>query len=102
MLGSLTVGFARLNDSSHLSVVSVDCWWNQAVENQAMDRIHRLGQERDCRIVRFVMKGSVEERIVNLQEAKSLQAKGSLEKLKADEKRKARLGDLKGLLNLED
>ena len=80
----------------------MDTWWNVAVENQAMDRIHRIGQERDVRVIRFVMKNSVEQRMVELQEAKSLQAKGSLEKLKAEEKRKARLGDLKGLLNLDN
>jgi SNF2 family DNA or RNA helicase len=67
-----------------------------------VDRVHRIGQTRDVRVLRFVMKDSLEERIVNLQEAKSLQAKGAVQKLKAEEKRKARLGDLKGLLLLED
>ena len=44
------------------------------------------------------MKDSLEERIVELQEAKSMQAKGAMEKLSAQETRKARLSDLKGLL----
>lgn len=47
------------------------------------------------------MKDSVEERIIGLQEAKSLQAKGAMEKLKPEEKRKARLSDLKGLLMID-
>jgi len=80
----------------------MDCWWNIAMENQAMDRIHRIGQQRKVHIMRFVMQDSVEERIVELQEAKSLQAKGAMQKLKGDEKRKALLGDLKGLLELKD
>jgi len=66
-----------------------------------MDRIYRIGQKRKVNGVRFVMKDSLEERIVELQEAKSLQAKGVLQKLKGDEKRKALLGDLKGLLELK-
>jgi SNF2 family DNA or RNA helicase len=67
-----------------------------------VDRVHRIGQTRNVRVVRFVIKDSLEERIVNLQEAKNLQAKGAVQKLKAEEKRKARLGDLKGLLMLDD
>ena len=67
-----------------------------------MDRIHRIGQKRKVNIIRFVMKDSVEERIVALQDTKSLQGKGILQKLNGDEKRKALLGDLKGLLELDD
>jgi hypothetical protein len=48
------------------------------------------------------MKDSIEERMVALQEAKSMQAKGSMQKLKADEQKKARLSDLKSLLLLKD
>jgi hypothetical protein len=66
-----------------------------------VDRIHRIGQQRACTIHRFIMKGSIEERIVDLQVAKSLQAKGSMQKLKAEEQKKSRLRDLKGLLMIE-
>lgn len=47
------------------------------------------------------MKDSIEERIVDLQEAKGMQAKGAMQKLKAEEKRKARLSDLRTLLLLK-
>jgi SNF2 family DNA or RNA helicase len=67
-----------------------------------VDRVHRIGQTRDVQVFRFVMKDSLEERVVNLQEAKNLQAKGAVQKLMAEEKRKARLGDLKGLLLLDE
>jgi len=79
----------------------MDCWWNEAIESQAMDRIHRLNQTRECKITKFVMKGSIEERIVKLQQAKSMQAKGVLQKLTGSEKRKALFGDLRGLLELD-
>ena len=42
----------------------MDCWWNEAVESQAMDRIHRISQTRHVHVLRFVMKDSIEERIV--------------------------------------
>ena len=63
-----------------------------------MDRIHRIGQTRPVTIHRFVMKGSLEERIVALQQAKDLQAKGAMQKLKPEEQKQVRLRDLKGLL----
>jgi hypothetical protein len=48
------------------------------------------------------MKDSIEERMVALQEAKSMQAKGTMQKLKAEEQKKARLSDLRSLLLLKD
>eukprot|EP00594_Rhizosolenia_setigera_P011544 CAMPEP_0178958718 /NCGR_PEP_ID=MMETSP0789-20121207/11812_1 /TAXON_ID=3005 /ORGANISM="Rhizosolenia setigera, Strain CCMP 1694" /LENGTH=953 /DNA_ID=CAMNT_0020641483 /DNA_START=160 /DNA_END=3021 /DNA_ORIENTATION=+ len=80
----------------------MDCWWNEAIESQAMDRIHRINQTRKVTVLRFVMKDSIEERIIELQEKKSMQAKGVLQKLKGDEKRKALLGDLRGLLDIPE
>lgn len=80
----------------------MDVWWNEAVEAQAMDRIHRISQTRKVTVLRFVMKDSIEERIIKVQERKSLQAKGALQKLKGDEKRKALMGDLRGLFDIEE
>mmetsp|Transcript_5440 Transcript_5440/g.11830 ORF Transcript_5440/g.11830 Transcript_5440/m.11830 type:complete len:878 (+) Transcript_5440:183-2816(+) len=79
----------------------MDVWWNEAVESQAMDRIHRISQTRHVHVLRFVMADSIEERIIEVQERKSLQAKGALQKIKGDEKRKALLGDLRGLLGIK-
>lgn len=95
-----------VNDSlclySHVpAAFQMDVWWNAAIENQAMDRIHRLSQKRNVTVMRFVMKGSIEERIIQVQERKSLQAKGAMEKLQGDEKRKALIGDLRGLLQIK-
>lgn len=79
----------------------MDCWRMKAVENQAIDRIHRIGQDRKVTVIRFVMKNSIEERMMTLHEAKSIQAKGAMEMPQIDVKRKARLRDLKGLLLIE-
>ena len=45
-------------------------WWNPAVEQQAIDRVHRIGQTRTVRVKRFVIVDSVEERILEMQERK--------------------------------
>ena len=53
--------------------VSVSCclsWWNPAVEQQAIDRVHRFGQTRTVRVKRFVIVDSVEERILEMQQRK--------------------------------
>jgi len=102
ILCSLLASGTGINLTRGNHAFMMDCWWNEAIENQAMDRIHRINQKRNVNVLRFVMKDSIEERIVALQEAKSMQAKGVLQKLKGDEKRKALLGDLRGLLQLED
>lgn len=51
-------------------VVSIDMWWNAAVEHQAFDRVHRLGQRKEVFVKRLMVKQTVEERILALQEAK--------------------------------
>lgn len=99
---SLHAAGAGINLTRGNHVFMMDCWWNQAIENQAMDRVHRIGQTRKVIVRRFVIKDSIEERIVALQEAKGMQAKGAMEKLKPDELRKARLSDLKGLLLINE
>ena len=54
-----------------------DPWWNPAVEQQAMDRIHRLGQYKPIRVVRFVIAGTIEERILKLQARQMLRCETS-------------------------
>jgi len=78
----------------------MDTWWNKAVEQQAMDRVHRIGQSRDVRVIRFVAADSIESRMVELQEAKAAVGKGAFENLSSEEKKQARLGELKRLLDL--
>ncbi|KAI9324011.1 SNF2 family N-terminal domain-containing protein [Obelidium mucronatum] len=51
-------------------VFLLDPWWNASVENQAMDRCYRLGQKREVSVFRLVMKGTVEERVLQIQDRK--------------------------------
>lgn len=60
MLISLKAGGAGLNLTSASQVFLLDPWWSPAVEDQACDRVHRLGQERPVTIIRYVVKDTVE------------------------------------------
>lgn len=51
-------------------VIHFDSWWNIAVENQASDRAHRLGQENVVEVIKLISKDTIEEKIINLQESK--------------------------------
>ena len=51
-------------------VIHMDPWWNPAVEDQASDRAHRIGQTRPVTIYRLVTKGTIEEQIVDLHRRK--------------------------------
>ncbi|MBS2032280.1 MAG: DEAD/DEAH box helicase [Deltaproteobacteria bacterium] len=70
MLLSLKAGGTGLNLTAADHVFLVDPWWNPAVEAQAADRAHRIGQENPVFVYRLVSQGTVEERILNLQEKK--------------------------------
>jgi hypothetical protein len=70
LLISLKAGGVGLNLVSASCVFFIDAWWNPAVEQQAIDRVHRIGQTRTVRVKRFVIIDSVEERILEMQERK--------------------------------
>ena len=53
-------------------VVHFDPWWNPAVEAQATDRAHRIGQKRTVYVIKMIAEGSVEERVLALQQKKQL------------------------------
>ncbi|MBL9115018.1 MAG: DEAD/DEAH box helicase family protein [Verrucomicrobiaceae bacterium] len=67
---SLKAGGYGLNLTAADHVMLMDPWWNPAVEAQAIDRAHRLGQERVVTAIRFVARGTVEEKIIKLQNLK--------------------------------
>uniref|UniRef100_A0A5B7BR46 Putative DNA repair protein RAD16 n=1 Tax=Davidia involucrata TaxID=16924 RepID=A0A5B7BR46_DAVIN len=77
-LMSLKAGGVALNLTVASHVFLMDPWWNPAVEQQAQDRIHRIGQYKPIRIVRFVIEKTIEERILKLQEKKELVFEGTL------------------------
>ena len=75
---SLRAGGTGLNLTAADYVIHMDPWWNPAVEDQASDRAHRLGQERPVTVYRLVAKGTVEERILKLHASKRELADGLL------------------------
>ncbi|KAJ7047850.1 SNF2 family N-terminal domain-containing protein [Mycena alexandri] len=77
-LVSLKAGGVALNLTEASRVYLMDSWWNPAVEYQAMDRIHRLGQRRPVKAIKLVVEDSIESRIVQLQEKKSAMVDATL------------------------
>ncbi|EOD30000.1 hypothetical protein EMIHUDRAFT_51583, partial [Emiliania huxleyi CCMP1516] len=71
LLLSLRAGGVGLNLVSAQTLYLLDPWWNPAVEEQAVNRIHRIGQRYPVRIKRFLVQDSVEERILELQKRKA-------------------------------
>ncbi|MEO6521962.1 MAG: DEAD/DEAH box helicase [Mucilaginibacter sp.] len=67
---SLKAGGTGLNLTEADYVYLVDPWWNPAVENQAIDRSHRIGQNKNIVAVRMICTGTVEEKIIQVQETK--------------------------------
>jgi len=75
---SLKAGGTGLNLTAADHVFLLDPWWNPAVEDQAADRAHRIGQERPVLVHRLVAKGTVEERILALQDKKRAIAEAAI------------------------
>ena len=67
---SLKAGGSGLNLTAADYVIHLDPWWNPAVEDQASDRAHRIGQERPVTIYRFIMKDTIEDKIIKLHQDK--------------------------------
>ena len=67
---SLKAGGTGLNLTSADVVIHFDPWWNPAVEDQATDRAHRIGQKKVVQVFKLISEGTIEERIINMQEDK--------------------------------
>jgi len=102
LLLSLRAGGTGLNLTRATAVIHYDRWWNPAVEDQASDRAHRLGQRRGVNVYRLVTKGTLEERVQRLLEDKRALARKVLEV--ADDGFLTELDDeaLGALLRLDD
>jgi len=70
LLISLKAGGVGLNLTSARRVFMMDPWWSFAVEAQAIDRVHRMGQEGEVKVYRFIVQDSVEERMLKVQDRK--------------------------------
>ena len=102
MLASLAACSVGLNLVAADTVILSDSWWAPAIEDQAVDRVHRLGQTRETSVWRLVMEGSVEERVLDIQGEKR-QLVGKAFQEDDGEKRKkvkvTRVADMKKLLS---
>ncbi|KAL4941059.1 DNA repair protein rad5 [Aspergillus oleicola] len=70
LLISLRAGGVGLNLTAASNVFMMDPWWSFAIEAQAIDRVHRMGQLRDVNVIRFIVKDSIEGRMLRVQERK--------------------------------
>ncbi|GAA5855624.1 hypothetical protein JCM8547_001622 [Rhodosporidiobolus lusitaniae] len=75
---SLKAGGVALNLVEASRAILVDPWWNPAVELQAMDRTHRIGQHRPIKVTRLVIENSIESRMIELQKKKENLAASAL------------------------
>jgi SNF2 family DNA or RNA helicase len=98
---SLKAGGTGLNLTAADTVVHFDPWWNPAVEAQATDRAHRIGQTRIVTAYKLVCSDSVEERVLSLQEEKRALLAGVFEASDAAAQMLS-LADLRSLLSLAD
>jgi SNF2 family DNA or RNA helicase len=96
MLLSLKAGGVGLNLTRADHVFLMDPWWNPAVEEQALGRVHRIGQTRPVMLWRLVATGTIEERILELQARKRRLAEVSVESEQSEE------GSWEGSLGRED
>ena len=67
---SLKAGGVGLNLTGADTVILIDLWWNPAVEMQAISRAHRIGQKSTVEVYRLITRGTIEEKILELQESK--------------------------------
>ena len=78
LLVSLKSGSVGLNLTSASRVIMLDMWWNPAIEEQAIDRVHRIGQTRRVVVHKLTIKNSIDEQIGLLQAKKREAASGAL------------------------
>ncbi|TAQ90264.1 hypothetical protein B7494_g1429 [Chlorociboria aeruginascens] len=98
LLLSLRAGGVGLNLTMAKRVYMMDPWWSFAVEAQAIDRVHRMGQTDEVHVYRFIVKESVEQRMLKIQDRKKFIA-SSLGMMSDDEKKLQRIEDIKELLS---
>ncbi|KAH9616717.1 hypothetical protein KSS87_005918 [Heliosperma pusillum] len=100
LLASLKASGTGINLTAASVVYLLEPWWNPATEEQAMDRVHRIGQKKDVKIVRIIAKDTIEERVLELQEKKRALARGALGRKGSKEKREINAQDLCNLISL--
>ncbi len=97
---SLHAGGTGLNLTGADMVVHFDPWWNPAVEDQATDRAHRIGQKRTVYVVKMIAEHSVEERVLALQQKKQLVIDATVGTTDAEAVQKLTYDDVKAIVGL--
>jgi SNF2 family DNA or RNA helicase len=100
MLVSLTAGNAGLNLTAASQVIVTEPFWNPFVEEQAIDRAHRFGQKRPVVVHRLLVSGTVEDRIVALQERKKMLVDAALSEKGAANVSRLNVNELRDLFGL--
>ncbi len=101
MLVSLRAGGTGITLSSADYVFLMDPWWNPSVENQAIDRVHRIGQKNPVFVYRVISAGTVEDRVQSLQHEKREMFRHLIEDLKDVSHHPEHLNSLRDLLALQ-
>jgi len=101
LLLSLRAGGVGLNLNVANHMLLLDPAWNPSTEEQCFDRIHRLGQTKPVEITRFVMKNSIEMKMLDIQERKKNLISGAFRQTEA-ERRQQRLRDIRDLFGITD
>lgn len=101
---TLKAGGTGLNLTSADVVIHLDLWWNPQVENQATDRAHRIGQKNTVEVIKLICKGTIEERILELQNKKKILSEVLIEGEDRDKNIFSKLTekDIKNLLSLDN
>lgn len=100
LLASLKASGTGINLTAASVVYLLEPWWNPAAEEQAMDRVHRIGQKNDVKIVRIIARNTIEERVLELQEKKRELARGAFGRKGTKDKKEVNVEDLRTLMSL--
>ncbi|OXH42039.1 DNA repair protein RAD5 [Cryptococcus neoformans] len=100
LLISLKAGGVGLNLTMANYVFLMDTWWNEAIEQQAIDRVHRLGQNKPVYVTRYIIKGTVEKRIMKIQRSKTALINASLSK--SAKTKETTLADIKKIFGMDE
>ncbi|KAI5288476.1 hypothetical protein KEM54_005187, partial [Ascosphaera aggregata] len=99
MLASLSVCSVGLNLIAANQVILADSWWAPAVEDQAVDRVYRLGQTRATTIWRLVVENSIEDRVLEVQKKKRELMSAAFKEKEFGLSREARIADIQRLIS---
>merc|ERR1712025_1482461 len=99
LLLSLRAGGVGLNLTAANHLLLLDPAWNPSTEDQCFDRIHRLGQTKDVNIVKFIMRDSIESKMLDIQEKKKDLISGAFRRTDA-QRRAQRVQDIRALFGM--